>query len=72
MVQVPHLEDTEPVPVASQSHSDVKKAYMRAARSIHPDKLTGAPLAKSLTAQRVFATITAAYEAMKEAQGGAT
>lgn len=69
--EVPNLEDTDPIAVASESPSDVKKAYMRAARAIHPDKLTGAPLAKALTAQRVFATITAAYEALKEAQGTA-
>jgi DnaJ-class molecular chaperone len=69
--QVPNLEDTDPIAVASESPNDVKKAYMRAARAIHPDKLTGAPLAKALTAQRVFATITAAYEALKEAQGAA-
>ncbi len=70
VVQIPNLEDTEPIPVASDAASDVKKAYMRAARAIHPDKLTGAPLAKALTAQKVFATVTAAYEALKESQAG--
>ncbi len=42
--QVPHLEDLEPIAVASDSASEVKKAYLKAARVIHPDKLTGASL----------------------------
>jgi curved DNA-binding protein CbpA len=38
------LEDLEPIAVASDSASEVKKAYLKAARVIHPDKLTGASL----------------------------
>jgi DnaJ-class molecular chaperone len=65
--QIPNLEDTEAIAVPSHAPNDVKKAYMRAARAIHPDKLTGATIEKSTTAQHVFAILTAAYDAVKQA-----
>ena len=51
---------------ADPRHSDVKKAYMKAVRYIHPDKLPASlPLEGKVLAEAVFVSLTEEYDAWK-------
>lgn len=41
---IPGLTDLEPIVLPDDGPNEVKKAYLRCARAIHPDKLVSAPL----------------------------
>ncbi len=54
----------------SPKQSDVKKAYMKAVRYIHPDKLPPSlPLEKRVLAEAVFVRLTEDYDAWKLKEG---
>lgn len=46
----------------SSSSADVKKAYMKIVRQIHPDKLTGMELEQQILAEEVFTVLAEAFE----------
>ena len=46
---------------------EVKKCYLRVVRAVHPDKVISAPLEERLEAQRIFATLSEAYQHHVEA-----
>tara|TARA_A100001035_G_scaffold69798_1_gene53400 strand:+ start:196 stop:831 length:636 start_codon:yes stop_codon:yes gene_type:complete len=50
--------------------SDVKKAYMKAVRHIHPDKLSSSlPIETKVLAEAVFVCLTEEYDAWKRKEG---
>lgn len=53
---------TDDVAAGALGSSDqVKRAYLKAVRKLHPDKLTGLPLEQRLEAQAVFAVLSTAH-----------
>jgi hypothetical protein len=52
--------DNLPQVALTGSVSDVKKAYLRCLRVVHPDKMAGAPVEQQVEAQAVFAALQAA------------
>ncbi len=49
----------------SAAEGDIRRAYMKAARSIHPDKVGGLELEQAVLAQVLFTAITAKWEATR-------
>jgi len=63
-----------PVPAApltaESSASEVKRAYMKAIRHVHPDKIgANASVQMKLTSQAVFGALNAAHERRKRVEG---
>lgn len=46
----------------SSSNGEVKKAYMKIVRQIHPDKLSGMQLENQILAEEVFTVLAEAFE----------
>jgi hypothetical protein len=63
-----------PIPATAltinSSASEMKKAYLKAIRCVHPDKIgVDSDMRKKLTSQEVFACVQAAYEKKKRIEG---
>lgn len=53
---------------ARSSAAAIKKAYLKAVRVVHPDKVATAPLQQRLEAQRVFAVLQDAFKAHEDGE----
>lgn len=59
-------ELTPPITLAEDAPiGDVKKAYLKIVRLIHPDKMSSSPLRERLAAENAFAVLSDAYEQSK-------